>query len=118
MAIARATSARIESSSSAIRTRDIGSHQILPIRTSNAASYTAAGNIALVEEADVDALALGGRRGEARSEQGVIAGLQHGLFEYRIPGIDFRSLRVADGKAQPRDLDRLAGLADNHAFDD
>src|SRR5258708_37774340 len=81
------------------------------------ASYTAAGDIALVEEADVDAAALRWRRGEARLEPGVIARFQRGLLQHGVPGIDFRALRVADREAQPRQVDGLVGLADDHAFD-
>src|SRR5579859_5528056 len=147
MAIARATSARIEASSSAIRTRGIsirsnrslqrrwGFTSPTQVRLGRLAqilmrsrgkpwlcgrgetSYTAAGDIALVEEADIDAPALGRRRGKARLEPGAIAGFQRGLVKHGVPGVDLGALRVADGEAEPRQRDGLLGLADDHALD-
>src|SRR2546430_6944514 len=112
MAIARATSARIESSSSAIRTRGIGRPSLVPDLL-----RVAAGEIMPVEKAYIDIASFRGRRGEARLEPGAFAGLQHRLIQHRVPGVDFGALRVADGKAQPRQFDRLPGLADDDALD-
>src|ERR1700741_4779471 len=114
MARARATSARIESSSSAISTRDMATSMAGAF---TAALYTAAGNVTLVEEADVDALAIGRGRSQTRLEPGMIAWLQRGLLQDDVPGVDFRALPVAHREAQPRQLDRLAALADDNAFD-
>src|SRR5207237_5197958 len=112
MAIARATSARMESSSSAIRTRGIGRPSLTPDLL-----RVAAGEIAPVEEAYIDIASFRGRRGEARFEPGALARLQHGLVQHRVPGVDFGALRVANGKAQPRQFDRLLGFADDDALD-
>src|SRR6516164_6253723 len=118
--IARATSLRMESSSSAIRTRAMGlvsGSRIAESRERGPASYTAAGHISPVEEADVDAAPFGRRRGEARLERCVITGLQHGLVQHGIPGIDFGALGVAHREAQPRQLDRFMRFADDGTFD-
>src|SRR5437868_3008842 len=103
MATARATSVRIDSSSSAISTRG--------------KSGSACGDVALVEEAYVDGAPFRRRRGKPRLEPGLFAGVQHGLLQHRIPGIDLGTLRVAYAKAQPRQLDRLPRLADDDALD-
>src|SRR5690348_17625346 len=52
-----------------------------------------------------------GRRGKARFEPGVVARLEHALLQHRIPGIDLRALGVAHREAQPRQPDRLLGMA-------
>src|SRR5205807_462231 len=113
MAIARATRARMESSSSAIRTRGMGLPSLTPDLL-----RVAAGEIMPVEKAYIDIASFRGRRGEARLEPGAFAGLQHRLIQHRVPGVDFGALRVADGKAQPRQFDRLPGLAGEEASND
>src|SRR5205085_11850309 len=116
MAIARATSERMESSSSAISTRGMKS-SLLPQRDRRPGSGVA-GQIPLVEKAYVNIAAFGGWRSQPRLEVGALAGLEHRLLEHRVPGVDLRALRVADGKAQPRQFDRVFGLSDDRAFDD
>src|SRR5262245_45635359 len=115
IAIARETSWRMESSSSAIRTRGIGSS---PLARVACGLGLAAGEVALVEEADVDSTSLRRGRGEARLEPGALAGLERALLQHRVPGIDLRALGVAYREAQPRDSDRLLALADDHTLDD
>src|SRR5690242_11163063 len=112
IAIARATSERMESSSSAIRIRGICQSIIL-----RGSALRPAGKIAAVEETDVDIAAFRRRRGEARLELHPFAGLQHGLLQNAVPGIDLRALRIADGKAQPWQIGRFAGFADDRPFD-
>src|SRR5437588_2126511 len=117
MAMARATSVRIESSSSAINIRGIV-FQFIRERDAASGSGVAAGEIPFVEEAYIDIAAFGRRRGQPRLEISLLARLQHRLFEHGVPGVDLGALFVANRKAQSRQFDRLAGLADDHAFDD
>src|SRR3954447_7269685 len=118
MAMARATSERIESSSSAISTRGMKS-SLSPRRNRRPDPDSGlAGQIPLVEKTYVNIAAFGRRRSQPRLEVGLLAGLEHRLLEHRVPGVDLRALRVADGKAQPRQFDRFPGLGDDHAFDD
>src|SRR6266403_4549537 len=116
MAMARATSVRIDSSSSAIRTRGIERPS-----SASAAPYpcscVAAGDVPLAEEADIDIAAFRGRRSQAGLEPGSFAWIEHGLLQQRIPGVDLGALRVANAEAQPRQFDRLAREADDHALD-
>src|SRR4029079_7116388 len=116
MAMARATSERIESSSSAISTR--GMKSSLSPRRNRPPDSGLASQIPLVEKAYVNIAAFGRRRSQPRLEVGLLAGLEHRLLQHRVPGVDFRALRVAHGKAQPRQFDRVLGLGDDHAFDD
>src|SRR5829696_5623410 len=116
MAMARATSERIESSSSAISTR--GMKSSLSPRWNRRPDSGVAGQIPLVEKAYVNIATFGRRRSQPRLEVGLLAGLEHRLLEHRVPGIDLRALRVADGKAQPWQFDRFPGLADDRAFND
>src|SRR5260221_12332843 len=110
MAMARATSVRIDSSSSAIRTRGIERPS-----SASAARYpcscVAAGDVPPAEEADIDIAAFRGRRSQAGLEPGSFAWIEHGLLQQRIPGVDLGALRVANAKEQPREFDRVAGEA-------
>src|SRR2546429_7585797 len=116
MAMARATSERMESSSSAISTRGMKS-SLSPRRNGRPGSGVA-GQIPLVEKAYVNIAAFGRRRSQPRLEVGALAGLEHRLLEHRVPGVNLRALRVAHGKAQPRQFDRFPGLAHDGALDD
>src|SRR5258705_12853502 len=115
MATARATSCRMDSSSSAINTRGIAAH--IPARSMQPGSCLTADEITLAEEAYVDIAPFRGRRGEARLEPGAFARLQGGLLQHGVPGVDLGALRVTDAEAQPRQFDYLAGLAHDHALD-
>src|SRR6185437_2944297 len=119
--MARATRLRIESSSSAISTRGIKTLCCPGLCCTGAAaslrSGAAAGDVPLVEEAYVDIAPFRRRRREARLEPGAFTGLQHGLIQHRVPGIDLGAVFVAHAEAQPRQFDRLAGFARYHAFD-
>src|SRR5476651_2583785 len=116
MAMARATRARIEASSSTIRMR--GMAPACFAQTSAAScSDVAGGDIALVEEAHVDVAPFRRRRSQPRLEPGFFAGLEHRLLQYRVPGVDLGTLRIAHAEAQPRQLDRLLCFADDHALD-
>src|SRR5713226_718705 len=116
MATARATSVRMESSSSAISTRGMDA-PVLGERAGRPRSCVAGGDIPLAEETYINIAAFGRRRSQSRLEPGCFARLQHQLVQHRVPGIDLGALGVANGKAQPRQLDRLAGFADDGAFD-
>src|ERR1700688_2400534 len=110
MAMARATSVRIESSSSAISTRGIAP----PCFASGTpCSYAAASEVTFVEEAYVDIASFRRRRGQPRLEPGLFPRFQHGLLQHRVPGVDLGALRVANAEAQPRQFDRLPGFADD-----
>src|ERR1700712_4516578 len=98
MAMARPTSSRIDSSSSAIRIRAITT----PLDS------CASGNIALVEEAHVNTAGLGRRRGQSRPKPGFVAGIESRLFQHRAPGIDFGTVSVAHNKAHARNRRRDA----------
>src|SRR5215211_979692 len=133
MATARATSRRMESSSSAINTRGIAAlslfeHDLFgkPVPTfpdhalawsKQPGSGLAAGQVMLAEEPYVDIAPFRGRRGEARLEPGAFTRLQCGLLQHRLPGVDLGALRVTDAETQPRQFDRLAALAHDHALD-
>src|SRR5258706_13853433 len=114
MAMARATSVRIDSSSSAIRTRGIERPS-----SASAARYpcscVAAGDVPPAEEADIDIAAFRGRRNQAGLEPGSFAWVEHGLLQQCIPGVDLGALRVANAEAQPRQFARLSGEANDHA---
>src|SRR5665647_2591067 len=112
MAMARATSVRMESSSSAISTRGIE-----PPSFASGTPCSYAGEIAFIEEAHFDIAAFRRRRSQPRFEPGSFARLQHRLLQHRVPGVDLRALSVADAEAQPRQFDRLPGFADDHALD-
>src|SRR5258707_4157745 len=116
MATARATSARIESSSSAISTRGmtVASFANGP---RGPRSYIAGGDIPLAEEAYVDIAPFRRRRSQSRFEPGSFARLEHRLFQYRVPGVDLGALCVANAEAQPRQFDRPACLANDDALD-
>src|SRR5665213_1159075 len=116
MAMARATSVRMEASSSAISTRGIDAWSF-ESEAVPASSNLAGGDIVLVEEAHIDITPLRWRRSEPRLEPGALAGLQHGLVQYRVPRIDLGAMGVADAEAQPRQLDRTARFADDRALD-
>src|SRR5216684_5934143 len=116
MAMARATSLRMDSSSSAISTRGI-EHPSSASAAPFSCSYVAAGDVPLAEETDIDIAAFGGRRSQSRLEPGSFAWIEHGLLQQRIPGVDLRALRVANAETQLRQFDRLAGQADDHALD-
>src|ERR1700694_2499589 len=116
MAMARATSVRMESSSSAISTRGI-EHPSVASGPARPCSYITAADSPLAEEAYIDIAPFRGRRSQPRLEPGSFARLQHGLLQYRVPGVDLRALRIANAEAQPRQLDRLAGFACYHALD-
>src|SRR6266478_2493954 len=116
MAMARATSLRMDSSSSAISTRGI-EHPSSASAAPFSCSYVAAGDVPLAEETDIDIAAFGGRRSQSRLEPGSFAWIEHGLLQQRIPGVDLGALRVANAEAQPRQFDRLTGEADDHALD-
>src|ERR1700686_5537989 len=116
MAMARATSVRMESSSSAISTRGMA-HPFFESETTQPRSRAAAGEIPLVEEAYVDITPFRGRRSQPRLEPRAFARLQHRRFQHGIPGVDLRALRVADAETQPRQFDRLPGFADDRALD-
>src|SRR5260370_13467714 len=116
MAMARATSVRMESSSSAISTRGI-KHPSSASAAPRPCSYVAAGDISLAEESYIDIATFGGRRSQSRLEPGSFAWIEHGLLQYRVPGVDLRALRAANAEAQPRQFDRLARYADDHAPD-
>src|SRR5713226_10459857 len=116
MAMARATSVRMESSSSAISTRGM-EHLFFASEAARTRSYVAAGEIPLAEEAYIDIAPFRGRRSQSRLEPGPFARLQHGLLKYCVPGVDLRALRIADAEAQPRQFDRLAAFAHDHALD-
>src|SRR5260221_10534480 len=116
MAMARATSVRIESSSSGISTRGIDAPSFASGRR-GPWSYIAADDIPPAEEAYIDIAPFRRRRSQPRLEPGSFARLQHRLLQYRVPGIDLGALRVADAEAQPRQFDRLAGFADDGALD-
>src|SRR6476661_6130061 len=116
MAMARATNLRMESSSSAISTRGI-EHPSSASAALFPRSYVAAGDVPLAEEADIDIATFRRRRGQSRLEPGPFARIEHGLLQQRIPGVDLGALRVANAEAQPRQFDRLAGQADDHALD-
>src|SRR5258705_3248388 len=116
MAMTRATSVRIESSSSAISTRGIDPSSLVS-EPRGPWSYIAADDIPPAEEAHIDIAPFRGRRSQPRLEQGSFARLQHGLLQYRVPGVDLGALRVANAEAQPRQFDRLAGFAHDHALD-
>src|SRR6202012_1697571 len=113
MAMARATRLRMESSSSAISTRGIEG----PVLQAARALDTAAGEIALVEEAYIDIAAFGRRRGQPRLEPGLFPGLEYRLFQHGVPGVDLGALGVANAKAQPRQFDRFVGFANDDALD-
>src|SRR5712671_7701167 len=116
MAMARATSVRMDSSSSAISTRGMGASSFAS-RAAWPCSYIAGGDIPLAEEAYIDIAPFRRRRSQTRFEPGSFARLQHGLLQHRVPGVDFGALRVANAKAQPRQFDRLACFADDCALD-
>src|SRR6478752_1523270 len=116
MAMARATSVRMESSSSAISTRGI-EHPSSASAAPFPRSYIAAGDVPFAEEADIDIATFGGRRSQSRFEPGPLAGIEHGLLQQGIPGVDLGALRVPNAEAQPRQFDRLAGHADDRALD-
>src|SRR5260370_8114278 len=116
MAMARATSVRMESSSSAISTRGM-EHPSFASEAMRTCSYLAAGEIPLAEEAYIDIASFRGRRSQSRLEPGRFARLQHGLLQYRVPGVDLRALRIADAEAQPRQFDRLSAFAHDHPLD-
>src|ERR1700694_374724 len=116
MAMSRATSVRMESSSSAISTRGI-KHPSVASGPARPCSYITAADSPLAEEAYIDIAPFRGRRSQPRLEPGSFARLQHGLLQYRVPGVDLGALRIANAEAQPRQFDRLAGFADDHALD-
>src|SRR5713226_9723002 len=116
MAMTRATSVRMESSSSAISTRGM-EHPFFASQAARTRSYIAAGEITLAEEAYIDIAPFRGRRSQSRLEPGPFARLQYGLLQHRVPDIDLRALRVPDAEAQPRQFDRLAAFAHDHALD-
>src|SRR5258706_13527675 len=116
MAMARATSVRIDSSSSAIRTRGIERPS-----SASAARYpcscVAAGDVPPAEEADIDIAAFRGRRSQAGLEPGSFAWIEHGLLQQRIPGEKIGAFRLPKAKAQARQSDRLSRQAADHALD-
>src|SRR6266481_7682743 len=116
MAMARATSLRMDSSSSAISTRGI-EHPSSASAAPFSCSYVAAGDVPLAEETDIDIAAFGGRRSQSRLEPGSCAWIEHGLLQQRIPGVDLGALYVTNAEAQPGQFDRLAREADDYALD-
>jgi len=83
IAMARATRARIASSSSAIRMRAICESLADSVVGNGERGWSgnslcaAVSDIAAVEETDVDAAGFGGWRGQARFERRALAGLEH-----------------------------------------
>src|SRR5258708_3200622 len=100
MAMARATSVRIDSSSSAIRTRGIERPS-----SASAARYpcscVAAGDVPPAEEADIDIAAFRGRRSQAGLEPGSFAWIEHGLLQHGIPSVDLGPLPVPNSPPHP-----------------
>src|SRR5258708_37014253 len=106
MAMARGTSVRMDSSSSAISTRGI-EHPSSASAAPFPCSCVAAGDVPLAEEADVDIAAFGGRRSQSWLEPGSFAWIEHGLLHPRIPGVDFPAFVHRNPRTGPGHFSRV-----------
>src|SRR5258708_28376235 len=115
MAMARATSVRMDSSSSAISTRGI-EHPSSASAGPFPCSYVAAGDVPLAEEADVDIAPFRGRRSPSRLEPRSFARIDHGLLHQRLPRLDLGALCAPHAAPQPGHFDPLSRHADHYAL--